>query len=178
MLGGSPASPRPRGWKRPPNDGSDGTRTASSGVTALSRCRPCTWRCTCCSRSISDGCGVPLYVHPWEFPLVRADDGRLRMMAHNASRFSAFVPTQLREALELSARALDRSLSAELSLRDPFLCLGQPSRAGRAQPCPGGRADRVQGTIVSVVSITGEMVARRPWPVPGSLRPRPARPAE
>jgi hypothetical protein len=35
-------------------------------------------------------------------------------MVRNTSHLSVFVPTQLREALELSARAHDRSLSAEI----------------------------------------------------------------
>jgi hypothetical protein len=35
-------------------------------------------------------------------------------MNASASHLSAFVPTELREALEESARAHDRSLSAEL----------------------------------------------------------------
>jgi hypothetical protein len=35
-------------------------------------------------------------------------------MVRNTSHLSVFVPTQLREALELSARANERSLSGEL----------------------------------------------------------------
>jgi hypothetical protein len=54
-------------------------------------------------------------------------------MAHNGSHLSAFVPTQLREALEVSAREHDRSLSAELrwGLRF-YLEAGDPSRGRRA----------------------------------------------
>jgi hypothetical protein len=65
-------------------------------------------------------------------------------MNASASHLSAFVPTELREALEESARAHDRSLSAELrcairsyvgeSDRPGVLVAQQPGSATEQQP--------------------------------------------